>query len=116
MKTEEEICRDFSLAEDTFSIATSLFGMCSQKHKPHIFRVDADLVGVEVCKKLHGNARGGKFALNYKLTVAIQQMGNGVSQMETLYGFLDLPLSTSLWSQIGKADELLGKVQIEKME
>ena len=106
---EDEVCKEFSLGEENFGMATSIFGVCTRKKKPHIFHVDADFVGADVRKKLHGNAKGGKFDLNYKLTASMQQMVNGVSQMETLCGFLDLLCSSSLWSHIEKAEKVLGK-------
>ena len=43
----------------------------------------------------------------------MQQMGNGVSQMETLCGFLDITCSTSLRSHIERAEKVLGKLQLE---
>ena len=106
--------KGFSVGGETFGVATSLFGCCARDQKPHVFWVNADPVGINIRKKLHGNARGGKFALNYKLTAAMQQMGNGVSQMETLCGFLDITCSTSLRSYIEKAEKVLGKLQLEK--
>ena len=72
-------------------------------------------VGIEVRRTLHGNKKAGKYTLNYKLTAAMKEMGNGVSQMETLCGFLDLPSSTSICSHIESAEEVLGKVEIEVM-
>ena len=53
--------------------------------------------------------------INYKLTAAMQQMGNGMLQMERLCGFLDLPCSTSLRSHIERAEGVLGKDKIEMM-
>ena len=84
----------------------------SREKNSHIFRVEADLVVLNLRKKLHGNAKDGEFAIDYKLTADMQQMGNSISQIEILCGFLDLPFLSSLWSHIEKAKEVLGKVQI----
>ena len=77
--------------------------------------MDAEPVGIEVRRNLHGNSKAGKYAINYKLTAAMQQMGNGVLQMEIICGFRDLPCSTSIRSHIERAEEVLGKVEIEMM-
>ena len=79
------------LAKETYEVVTTLFGLCTQKKNPHIFCVGADLVSFDLRKKLNGNAKSGKFAIKYKFTAAMKQMGNGISQIETLCGFLDLP-------------------------
>ena len=45
---EDRIISSFSVAEDTYGFATSLYGIYGKKHRSHVFCVDADKVGVEM--------------------------------------------------------------------
>ena len=39
---EDRVCKEFSIAEETYGLAATLFGLCSKKKNCHVFRVDAD--------------------------------------------------------------------------
>ena len=114
-KTAEDIiCKEFSVAEQTYGFATTFFGLCAKKSRSHIFRVDAEKIGAGVRKDFHPLARGKQFSLNYKLCAAIQQMGCGTSDVATLAGFLELPSTgSSIAKQLKNVEGVMGKVQIE---
>ena len=72
---------------------------------------------MEVKRKLHGNAKGERYALNYEVVAAMQQMGYGNSDMGTLSDFLDLPSKNDAVSYYLKhAEQILGAVQLELKE
>ena len=50
------------------------------------------------------------------MTVAMQQMGIGGSQIETLAGFLDFPSSGAVRKHLTKVESVLGPVQREQCE
>ena len=66
---------------------------------------------------MHGSQRAKTFAINYKLAAAMQQMGCGSTDIATLAGFLDIPVS---WSSVARhmkaVEEVMGPIQIEKKE
>ena len=72
---------------------------------------------MEIKNKLHGNAKGKRYALNYKVVAAMQQMGCGSSNMGTLSGFLDLPSKADTVSyHLKHAEQILGTSQLELKE
>ena len=109
---EEQLCNNFRVGKETYGFATSIFGCSARPHNPHTFRIEADTVGAAQLKKLHGNARGKRYALNYQMAAAMQQMGVGMTAMQTLCGFLDLPTSASCHHHIKQAEAVGGPVQI----
>ena len=62
VRTKKELIEDrilslFSVVEETYVFATSLYGICGKKIRSHVLRVDADKVGVEMQNRMHGNER-----------------------------------------------------------
>ena len=114
---ENLVCKSWSVAEETYGFATTVYGVCAKNHRSHVFRVEADLIGGGIRKQFHGNCKAKLYSINYKLAAAIQMMGNGNTDVATLAGFLELPAS---WSSISRhmqmAEEVMGPVQIKKRE
>ena len=113
---EEMICKEFSVSEETYGFATSIFGLCSKKKNSHVFRIDAEKV-VASKNKFHGNTKIKKFAINYKIAAAMEQMGCGTTQIAMLSAFLDLPPSwaTVNW-HLREIESVLGPVQEAKKQ
>ena len=86
---EDAVCKDFSVSKETYRLATSIFGLCSKKKNSHVFRIDADKISF--ANNFHANSRAKKYAINYKVVGAMQQMGCGATDITTLSAFLDLP-------------------------
>ena len=42
--TDDIICKSFHVAEETYGIATSIFGSCMRKKHPHHFRIEANQI------------------------------------------------------------------------
>ena len=110
---ENQLCNNFRVGEETYGVATSLFGFCSRARKPHIFRIEADKISAEIRKTFHGNAKGKQYAANYQMAAAMQQMGVGVTDVQTLCGFMDLPTSASCQHHIRQAEAVAGPIQID---
>ena len=113
--SEERICTDYVISEETFGIATSLSGICKRKNNPHVFWLSADVISKNKIKKLkiHGNSQSAKFSLNYKLVAAMQQMGNGYTDIGTLVSFLDLPTcAETVAYNLRMVERVLGPVQL----
>ena len=109
---ESHLCCDFRVGEETYGVATSIFGFCARPRKPHVFCIEANKIGPDICKTFHGNARGKHYAANYKMAAAMQQMGVGETDIETLCGFMDLPSSASCHNHIRQAEAMAGPIQI----
>ena len=110
---EENICSEFSMGEETYGIATSVFGVCARRQNAHVFRVNSPLIAGNIRKDFHGSAKGKTFGLNYQLGAAIQQMGCGSTDVATLVAFLDLPTSWStISSHMKQCESVMGPVQI----
>ena len=79
------------------------------------FRIDADKISFS--NNFHANSRAKKFAINYKVVGAMQQMGCGNTDITTLSVFLDLPTSAAVvtWT-LREVEAVLGPVQILKKE
>ena len=90
---EEAICKSFTIAEETFGVATSLIGVCRRSKRSHTFRIDAERISENIRSTFHKNAKYKKYAINYRLCAALQQMGCGNTDAATLAGFLDLPVT-----------------------
>ena len=99
LSIEDRVVSNFSVAEETYGFATSLYGLCGKKKRSHVFRIDADKIGVEMRRKMHGNQRAETFSINYKLVAAMQQMGCGSTDIATLAGFLGIPSS---WTSVAR--------------
>ena len=66
--TEDIICKSFHVSEETYGIATSIFGTCRRKKDPHHFRIEANRINSKKVKEsLHKNAKTPLFDLNYQL-------------------------------------------------
>ena len=52
--------------------------------------------------------------MHTQMAAAMQQMGVGVSNIETLCAFMDLPTSSSCAHHIKQVEAVMGKVQIEQ--
>ena len=42
---EDRVCKSWSVAEETYGFATTVYGVCAKKHRSHVYRVEADLIG-----------------------------------------------------------------------
>ena len=111
---EKSISR-YHIKEETFGIATSLFGVCSRERKPHKFSIMADEISSKISSTFHHHAKGKKLSLNYQLSAAIQQMGCGPADIHTLCGFLGL-CGKSIAHHTKQAEHVMGKVQMERSE
>ena len=113
MDAEARICCDFHVSEETWGIATSLYGQCRRSRKPHSFSIEAsELSSGPVKKSLHGNSRTARYSVNYQLCAAIQQMGCGRTDAKTLLGFLDLPSSAKIDAHLAVVEKTLGRIEI----
>ena len=110
---EDIICKEFSVAEETYGMATSLYGICSKKQNSHYFRIASPKISERMRISFHGNAKAKTFAINYQLAAAMQQMGCGNTDDATLAGFLDLPATWSvITSHLQQVEKVMGPLQI----
>ena len=42
---EDRVCKSWSVAKETYGFATTVYGVCAKKHRSHVYRVEADLIG-----------------------------------------------------------------------
>ena len=111
------MCAIFCCRGDVWVCDVGLYGVCGKKHRSHVFRVDAEQIGEAVRKTFHKNSKGKQFSVNYKVAVALQQMGCGTTDVATLAGFVDLPSSGSaIEKQIKQVERVIGEIQIVKRE
>lgn len=108
VNVEDPICKEFSLSEEMYGFATSIFDICIQKIDAHAFHINVEKILGNICNKFHKNMRAKSFSLNYQLPVAMQQMGCGNTDVATLSEFLGIltlgsPLSRHMWDV---ADEI----------
>lgn len=69
---EDPIVSPFAIREETYGFATSLFGVCGKKTRPHVFQVDADKIIAHIREGMHKNARAKRLAMNYRVAAAMQ--------------------------------------------
>ena len=84
---EDIIYKEFSVTEETYGIATSLYGICAKKSQSHVFRVDVDKIAADIRKDMHGNTRGKLYSLNYTFSATIKKMECGSTYIATLTEF-----------------------------
>ena len=60
---------------------------------------------------LHGNSRVARYAVNYQLTAAIQQMGCGSVDAVKLAGFLEMGCGDRIDRNIAAIESLMGPMQ-----
>ena len=109
---EDQICCNFHVSEETWGVATALYGRCKRERKPHCFSVDAVQISKGPVKDaLHPNSRTAKYSINHQLCAAIQQMGCGATGVKMLTGFLDLPSSGKIDKHVAVVEKTLGSVQ-----
>ena len=113
--TNDRLISRFNVSEQTMGCATSLFGFCGRKRRPHQFRVDADKIRVSIRSSFHHHSKGKMYAMNYQLAAAIQQMGCGPADVSTLCGFLSLPIS-SVQYHVKRAEQVMGPIQLLNKE
>ena len=107
------LCSQFSVAEESYGIATSVFGVCAKKQNSHVFQVDAPLISKNMRETFHGLARAKTFLVNYQLAAEIQAMGCGSTDVATLVAFLNLPASWStVTSHMKQCEKVMGPIQI----
>ena len=114
--TESRICCDVHVYEETWGIATLLYGRCKRERRPHSFSIEApQLVGgaKSVKESLHKNSKTSLFCINHQLCAAIQSMGCGGTDARTLAGFLDLSSSAKIDQHLAVVEKSLGPVQVE---
>lgn len=54
----------FNIVDQMMDCATSFFGLCGHKMRPHQFYVDVDKIWVSVCSSFHHYSRGKIHAMN----------------------------------------------------
>ena len=113
--SKESIVTRFIVSEETMGCATSLYGFCGRKRRPHKFRIEPDTIQPKISSSFHHHARGKLFTLNYQLAAVIQQMGCGPADLLYLCGYLSLP-GASIQYHIRRAEEVMGPLQIEQRE
>ena len=114
---EDCICKQFSVQEETYGLATSIYGVCGRKKDSHVFRINADKISGNIRSGFHKNSRHNLFAINYRLCAAIQQMGCGFTDASTLAGFLDLPVTWDTMNYcMRKVEAVMGPIQLAKRE
>ena len=114
---EDNISCEMHVAEETWGVATTLYGRCKRKNKPHHFTVNAlEISDGPVKQKLHQNSKTAKYSINHQLCAAMQQMGCGPSDVKMLTGFMDLPSSARIDKHMAVVEKALGSVQEEMRE
>ena len=65
----------------------------------------------EMRDKFHANTKGKLFVFNYQLCTAMQQMGNGPTDMSVLSGFIDFSRENTLKWHMKSVESVVGEVQ-----
>ena len=108
---EDRICSSIVVSEETYGIATALYGTCKRERKPHSFHVEPRMVSSSIREKIHKNNYAQKYAVNFQLCAAIQQMGCGPSDTIQLAGFLELSTGEKIKRTLKQVEEVLGPIQ-----
>ena len=91
--------------------ACRITGRCTSKH-PHVFEICPTMVNQSKQSTLHGNAKLKLYQVNYIIAGAMQRMGCGGIQLETLMSLLGFqPCNWRKFLTIMEPE--LGKVEVE---
>ena len=91
--------------------ACRITGRCTSKH-PHVFEICPAMVKQSKQSTLHGNAKLKLYQINYVLSGAMQRMGCGGIQLETLMSLLGFqPCNWRRFLTIMEPE--LGKVEVQ---